>query len=164
MPTTTREVSAAFPGSGLTFSYPRTWTLTRIRRAGMVYAGIAYLSSRPTQAPCPPQDHVDCAGHQPRPLRPGGLLIHWYAWGTPAITLATQPGRPATIGGHPAHVWTGRAVGLCHTVHGSRTVQAWITQSPATGNGQLIEMTACLSGSAQTAAVQSLLKSVHLPT
>lgn len=174
---------AFFRGLGLTVAFDRSWTITTYEDVGGLYANVAFLSVDPVQTPCTEQEElpaqdvdfrtvVDFGGvrqgttacaAKPLPLRqPGGILIHWYVWGSPAISVDTQPGRSTTIGGHHAHLLTTRAFGLCRQVHALHTIQAYVSQDPHLIQG-LLEITACTSRPAQTAAVVAMLRSVRLP-
>jgi hypothetical protein len=120
-PTLVGTQQLAFPESGLSFSYPTTWT------PYAVPGDITVLSNQ---------------GSRPAHLASGGVTVTWRALGYPLVGLDAA----TTIGGRPARIVSGQADRACAAVGGTRTVDATIAGKPNSLTGNVIEMTACIAG------------------
>jgi hypothetical protein len=150
--TTTPDVSstatAAFTGDHLSFRYPRQWLLYRYQVSSLFTTVIAYLSTSAVSDPCTTSSgggavqSISCGTPVSR-LAPGSVLVTWIAEGMPDLTLASQPGEPASFGGLPARVASGRARDSCVAIGGTWQENVAIAEGPGVPADNLIEMDAC---------------------
>jgi len=134
---------AQYTGSGLSFSYPATWTASKppLPTVSLHFNPLVYLSTQPVHAPCSTKGTTTSCGFPIDHLEPGGVLVTWETNGLLAMGLG--PGTQIQVGGHPASRQE-KTGGECRTIDADRTIDVAIATS--TLPSALTYFTACLRG------------------
>ena len=130
-----------YSDSGLSFSYPATWTAYAGKQAELHFQPLVYLSTQPVHDPCSTKGNTTACGFPVDRLEPGGVLVVWLKYGIPAMGLG--PGARIRVGGHPATV-VDRPGGQCRTIGADRTIESVVQTSPPPA--AFTYLTACLRG------------------
>ena len=152
----------AFAASGVSFRYPATWKPSPAAwRWKLTFSSlVTYLATQPMHDPCSTSGNSTTCAPPFGALVPGGILVTWTSRDAPGWTLARQPGRATTLGGHRARVQIARP-GACRYLGAAETVTAQIA---LTGSSSL-QMQACLRGTttkANEARVLAMLASLRI--
>jgi hypothetical protein len=128
-----------YSGSGLSFSYPATWTAYPGKQAELHFQPLVYLSTQPVHDPCSTKGKVTTCGFPVDRLKPGGVLVMWQKYGIPAMGLG--PGARIRVGGDPA-TFVDKPGGACRKIGADRTIEAVVQTSPPPA--AFTYLTACL--------------------
>jgi hypothetical protein len=181
---------ARFSGWDMSFRYPRSWhSFVPPWQPGVDWpTALAFESTEPMRNSCPFRTDSNgvgsggfpCGLAPVRKIRPGGVLISWSTTGPDANSVSQAPGRPVTIAGHEAMLFTGRAgasaqaVAMvdkafaliarpsCAMLGASWVIEATISIGP----GSVDQMLACIRSpgtSRSIAQVLAMLRSLRLP-
>jgi hypothetical protein len=142
-----------YTGSGLDFSYPATWTVSRPVRptVALHFNPLVYLSTQPVHAPCSTKGATTSCGFPIDHLQPGGVLVTWETNGLLAMGLG--PGIQIQVGGHPASRQE-KTGGECRKIGADRTID--VTIATSTLPSALTYFTACLRGPGLAEAEKSV--------
>jgi hypothetical protein len=177
---------ARFTGYGLDFTYPRGWSSLVPEQfpdgdnphAAMVFEGSVRMTD-----PCPltTDNSGDTTGGFPcgrapvRALAPGGVLVAWSTTLVAGFSGGSIPGKPATIGGQPAWLYSGPASATDLGVDDPPGVPAggtgpscqdlgatWVVAATVSlGPGNADQMLACLRGPGTGTAVTQVLATLR---
>jgi hypothetical protein len=130
--------------NGISFSYPMAWRRSPSgwRWRSTFTTVVTYLSTQPMQDPCSKTGSSTACASPLSVLKPAGVLVTWTRSGMPGWRLVKQPGRKATLAGHPGRILIARP-GACSYLHAGETVTAQIALD---AKGNSVQMQACLRG------------------
>jgi hypothetical protein len=156
---------------GVTVQAPTDWFETPFRGSpGTVVFPLVFLSTEAFSGPCASgklQESCSDKGWFPADwVAPtDGLLVLWKETEFPGGPgLEQLDGQLATIDGHPAKIWSGKATTSCPT-EASTEMDAFVSDESRGNPGVRWDMTACLGArpsDRDRAAVQTMLDSLHI--
>jgi hypothetical protein len=152
----------AFTSGGISFRYPTAWHVSPAawRWRSSVSSLVTYLSTDELHDPCSRTPTTVSCSSPVGVLTPRGVLVSWTRNGLPRWSLARQPGRATTLGGHPAKVQIARP-GACRYLQATETVTAQIALGPP---GSSLQMQACLRGASAAGETRVLAMLATLAT
>jgi hypothetical protein len=145
---------ATYSGSGLSFSYPTTWTASKpvLPPRALHFHPLVYLSTQAVHAPCTTNGNETTCRLPVDQLQPGGVLAYWEYNQLPIVgTKIALSGKKVQVDGHPAGVKHTEG-GACQRIGADRTVEADVDL----GNKTLIYLIACLRRPGLTHAEKSI--------
>ncbi len=145
LPSATSTLVAEGSAPGLSYSYPRGWSVVAWSGPSSFSFMVAAISNERLRSPCFHHGNVGGCGQPLGGLQPAAMLVEWWENADPRWQLDDQPGAPLSVDGLPARMEQGaNAIPVCRGLGAGSGVSVVVARPQAPGN--YFEFTACMRG------------------
>ena len=164
LPSATSTLVAEGSAPGLSYSYPRGWSVVAWSGPSSFSFMVAAISNERLRSPCFHHGDVGGCGQPLGGLQPAAMLVEWWENGYPGWQLADQPGAAISVDGLPAKMERGPSASPnCRGLGASLGISVVVARPQAPGN--YFQFIACLRGpqlSRETSLALEMLDSARL--